>query len=47
MPDVVTRLNVALADLRNEPEFKSIVRSAQPGSIRVRAFFNRVLARIE
>jgi eukaryotic-like serine/threonine-protein kinase len=46
MPDFLMRYDSALADLRDDPEFKSIVRSAQLGSIRVRAAIDRLLAPI-
>jgi TolB-like protein len=47
MPDFLGRYNPFLADLRDEPEFQSIVKRARLGSIRMRAEIDRRLAGIE
>jgi serine/threonine protein kinase len=47
MPDFLGRYNPFLAELRDEPEFQSIVKRARLGSIRVRAEIDRHLAQLE
>jgi hypothetical protein len=47
LPDFLLRYNPLLADLRGDPEFKSIVKTAQLGSVRVRAEMDRRLAAFE
>lgn len=47
MPDFLGRYNPFLADLRNDPEFQSIVKRPRLDSIRLRAEIDRHLARIE
>jgi hypothetical protein len=43
MPDFLLRYNPLFADLRDDPEFLSIVEQARVGAARVRAAIDRML----